>query len=275
MSILVTGATGFIGRHVAQALRLAGRQDVTVASRNGEDVAGYLGCVLDLNTQSPVDSVPERIIHLAWEGLPNYKEIFHVTRNMPRQLHWLEALMKAGVKDITVAGTCFEYGMREGCLSESLTPEPNNPYSLAKDTLRRALRILAKKYCVRLKWARLFYVYGPGQNPLSLIPQLEAAAARGDEKFPMSGGLQVRDYLPVEIAAQKLVGLALQDRAEDIYNICSGQGVRLLDFVQDLIEKRGYSIQLEPGYYPYPDWEPFRFWGDSRRIDNLLTEISF
>ena len=141
-------------------------------------------------------------IHLGWGGLPNYKSLHHFEDQLPAQFKFLKRTIAGGLRTLLVAGTCLEYGMRSGRLSEELEPQPTTPYGFAKDSLRRQLRYLQGVEPFQLVWARLFYLYGPGQAPTSLYPQIAAAATRGDEAFNMSGGEQIRDYLPVETAAR-------------------------------------------------------------------------
>ena len=80
-----------------------------------------------------------------------------------------------GLKDINVIGTCFEYGMQSGSLSENLPSKPVTAYAISKDTLRRFLEELKKNYNFYFKWIRLFYMYGKGQSPKSILPQLDKA----------------------------------------------------------------------------------------------------
>src|SRR5213078_1068962 len=130
----------------------------------------------------------------------------------------LENIIKNGLKNLTVTGTCFEYGMKSGRLSETMMPEPANPYALAKDELRKSLENLQRSESFSLKWIRLFYMYGKGQNTASLMAQLDTAIAKGDKIFNMSGGQQVRDYLPVEKVAEKIVAVSLQEKVTGIIN---------------------------------------------------------
>ena len=74
-----------------------------------------------------------------------------------------------------VTGTCFEYGMQSGYLSEKMITNPGNPYALAKDSLRKFLLSLQREVPFTLQWARLFYMYGSGQNPNSILAQLDNA----------------------------------------------------------------------------------------------------
>ena len=176
-----------------------------------------------------------------------------------------------GLKDLAVTGTCFEYGMQEGGLSEEMITDPANPYGLAKDSLRKFLFELKKQFPFDLKWIRLFYMYGEGQNSNSLLSQLQTALDRGDKEFNMSGGEQERDYSPVEKIARYIVAIALQKDICGIINCCSGQPVKVKHLVQSYLEEHNADIKLNLGYYPYPDYEAMRFWGDNNKLKKILN----
>lgn len=280
-TILVTGATGFIGRHVVLALLRRGVQ-VVVSSAHPERAAAadwfqevrYVP--LNLAELDPGADYytyfgrPDAVIHLAWEGLPNYRGAFHLTDNLPRHRQFLSNLLENGLKDLTVTGTCFEYGMQEGCLDETMECRPDNPYAQAKYALLQYLHEHTAKHSAVFRWLRLFYMYGPGQNEKSLVAQMEQALAAGDEVFNMSGGAQVRDFLPVEQMAEYIVAAALQTRVTGVINCCSGRPVTVRQFVENYLAARGKSIRLNLGYYPYPDYEPMRFWGNGAKLKQCL-----
>jgi nucleoside-diphosphate-sugar epimerase len=280
--ILVTGATGFIGNYLVHALLQAGH--TVIASSASEQHAreqSWFGQVayvpLDLSQYDPATDYfrffgqPDRMIHLAWEGLPNYRSSFHLDTNLPRHIAFLTNLLAHGLRDLTVTGTCLEYGMQEGCLSEDQAVAPANPYAQAKDQLRRQLQQWQAQHPFVMRWVRLFYLYGKGQNPNSLFSQLDKALANQDAVFNMSGGEQVRDYLPVETAAHYLSLIALQDGVTGIVNCCSGEPVTVKKMVDDQLARSGRSISLNLGYYPYPDYEPFRFWGNPSKLKIILS----
>jgi nucleoside-diphosphate-sugar epimerase len=278
--VLVTGATGFIGNHVIERL-LKISQHVIATSAHEEKAKQFdwyskvTYLPLDLNALEANKDYfdyfgkPEVLIHLAWEGLPNYKSSFHVDRILPQQYSFLSNLIQNGLNDLTVTGTCFEYGMRGGCLDESMEPAPANAYAIAKDSLRKALEDLQTLHSLSFKWARLFYMFGKGQNPKSILAQLETAIQNKEEVFNMSGGEQLRDYLPVESVAEYIVEIALQTEVEGIINCCSGFPISIKQIVTDYLRQRGATIKLNLGYYPYPDYEPMEFWGDSRKLRSI------
>ena len=280
--VLVTGASGFIGRYVVRYL-LNGHFHI-IATSADEIKASQLdwyGKVEYIpfdfeNFDQQTDyfrffNEPDLVIHLAWEGLPNYRSAFHTDVNLPRHALFLQNLVEHGLRDLTVTGTCFEYGMQEGCLNENLEPQPGNSYAIAKNELRRELEQLQQRTPFFFKWIRLFYMYGKGQNPNSLLSQLDRALEAGDEVFNMSGGEQVRDFLPVEKVANYIVDIAIQNRIGGIVNCCSGKPVKVKDFVVDYLQQTKRSIRLNLGYYPYPDYEPMSFWGDNTKLKTIVS----
>ncbi len=281
--VLVTGATGFIGNYVIENL-LQQQYNVIASSANIEKArqASWYNLVnyIPLNFKELENNIdyytyfqkPDLMIHLAWEGLPNYNASFHVEENLPNHFLLLKNLVINGLKDITVTGTCLEYGMQEGCLSENLTTMPSNAYAIAKDKLRISLEELQKGSNCIIKWVRLFYMYGKGQNPNSLLSQLDKALANGDSVFNMSGGEQQRDFLPVNDVAKTIINIALQKEVRGIINCCSGQPTSVKAFVENYLKSIDRKIKLNLGYYPYTDYEPMHFWGDNRKLKSTINE---
>ena len=214
-------------------------------------------------------NAPEAVIHLAWEGLPNYTASFHNEVNLQRHIAFLSNLLQNGLANLTVTGTCFEYGMREGQLDESMPSNPANAYAMAKDSLRKSLQELQQKKHFSFKWIRLFYMYGRGQNPKSLLSQLQKALDEKAAVFNMSGGEQLRDYLPVEKVAEYIVKIALQDKVSGIINCCSGKPVSVKQLVQNYLQQQHATIHVNFGYYPYTDYEPMAFWGDDTKFKTV------
>jgi len=281
MKVLVTGATGFIGNYVVKEL-LKRPCQIIASSRNPDKASlckwfsrvQYIPCNLNDTKENLFDFFqrPDLLIHLAWEGLPNYKDLFHMEKNLLLNYQFVKRMIEYGLKSLVVTGTCFEYGTQDGALSETMTTVPDNPYGLAKDTLRKFLEQLQKKIDFEFKWIRLFYMYGKGQDPSSILSQLDKALENGETSFNMSGGEQLRDYLPVERVAEYIVKIATQNKVRGIINCCSGIPISIRKLVESFLEKRQKNIHLNLGYYPYPDYEPMAFWGDASKLKMALEE---
>ena len=280
MKVAVTGATGFIGRHVLSQL-VSHPVNVVAVVRELSPVRSILNDVdvVRMDLDSPPENAfdlmgkPDVLIHLAWGGLPNYRSLHHFEQELPIQYRFLRDLVRSGLPALVVAGTCFEYGMQSGRLSEAMEGHPANPYGLAKDTLRRQLGYLRESQPFALTWARLFYLYGDGQAESSLLPQLKLAVEQRHRVFNMSGGEQLRDYLPVTEVAENLVILA-QNRADmGVLNLCSGKPISVRKLVEQWIEENGWQIKLNLGHHAYPDYEPLAFWGDRGKLDHFLASL--
>lgn len=277
IKVALTGATGFIGRHVLKNLKSRGAEITAVALPGISDLPVLEnGRWVSMDISNPpadafaVLGHPDILIHLAWQGLPNYRSLHHFETELPVQYSFLKQLIVQGLKTLLVTGTCFEYGMQSGPLSADLETKPGNPYGFAKDSLRKQLVFLQKNHPFNLVWSRLFYLFGEGQAESSVLQQLKKAVAAGQPKFNMSGGEQLRDYLPVEEVARLIVGLAFKQQDIGPVNICSGKPVSVRTIVERWIGENQWNIELNLGYYPYPDYEPMAFWGVvSDQIESL------
>ncbi|WP_166222466.1 NAD-dependent epimerase/dehydratase family protein [Pseudomonas atagonensis] len=281
MKVLVTGATGFVGRHLVRAL-LARGCTVRAVARDAQkaadmpwinDVEFLSGDIhaADLNVAALTEGI-DALAHLAWPGLPNYRALFHFEHNLMADYRFIKGAVEAGVKQVLVTGTCFEYGMQSGLLSEQNDAQPANPYGLAKHTLHLFLQNLQQEHPFTLQWARLFYLHGEGQNPSSLLAALDRAIDAGDAMFNMSAGEQLRDFLPIETAAGHLAAILHKRDFDGTINCASGQPVSVRALVEQRLRERGASIELNLGHYPYPSHEPLAFWAVTERLQQLLGE---
>ena len=281
MKIAVTGATGFIGRHVLAELETRSVESIALVRPSSAKVLGhskYSVVQVDLHNPPPntfeLMGCPDVLIHLAWSGLPNYNSLHHFEQELPTQYRFLKNLIESGLQTLVIAGTCFEYGMQSGSLSEGIAVHPTNPYGFAKNALRYQLENLKAAHPFQLAWARLFYLYGEGQPENSLLPQLRRAAEGGDPLFNMSGGEQLRDYLPVAEVARHLVSLALAEKDIGVVNVCSGIPISVRTLVEGWIKQNGWSIRPNFGHYDYPDYESMAFWGDSQKLTSLIGKTT-
>jgi nucleoside-diphosphate-sugar epimerase len=277
VKIAVTGASGFVGRHVMHELARH-KVDVVAVTRDAKrlgDLSGRFSVIeADIGSASQSQLLQlatcDVLIHLAWDGLPHYGSLHHFEIELPKQYQFLKQLIVGGLKTLVIAGTCFEYGLQSGELTEDLVPVPINSYGYAKDSLRRQLEFLLTEHHSNFTWARLFYTYGEGQPATSVYSQLKSAVLRGERQFDMSGGQQLRDYLPVTEVAKYLVALGMLCRPMGIVNICSGRPVSVIRQVEDWIASNNWDIRPNPGVHPYPAYEPMAFWGSNAKLSMAL-----
>jgi nucleoside-diphosphate-sugar epimerase len=266
--IVVSGATGFIGQHLVPLLLNNNYQVVAVARDSNKaakfewyEHVQFIASDFHTDKKKIVVEPGAGLIHLAWKDLPNYNSLFHFEENLPFNYQFIKKLVVSGVSQVLITGTCFEYGFQSGPIASASKTHPNNPYALAKDCLRQQIDFLAKKYSLCFQWARLFYMYGKGQNPNSILAQLDDAIEKGMPFFNMSSGEQLRDYLPIEAVAQQLFEL-YESKKNGTYNICSGNPISIRSLVEKRVEQRCSRIKLNLGHYPYSKYEPMAFWGE-------------
>lgn len=276
--VLVTGATGFVGQHVVNYLQ-KNNLEFICASRTHELYGESPTIFLDLDDPESYRNLLkykfEHVIHLAWSGLPNYLANRHLVKELPNQINFLTWLINKGITNLTVTGTCFEYGMQEGELSESTICEPVTYYGIAKNALRQYLLGMQQFGTVKfnLKWLRLFYVYGPGQAEKSLYSQLKAAITNDEKIFNMSPGDQQRDFIHISNAAKYIVDCTFLNDMQGILNVCSGKPMSVVDFVKQILLEYSSDIKLNLGFYDYPIYEPKCFWGTGR-LESLGLDTS-
>ena len=204
--VLVTGATGFIGRRLvrwlvdAQAQVCAGVAPDETPERVAVLPAQARQQVFDLRDARAVqaavaESAPQVVFHLAAVGVtdPGMNPGLALTVNTGGTLHLLEALKGRDVQRVVLAGTCHEYGAREAV--EGL--DPFNAYAASKVAAWAFGRMYWRAYDLPVVVVRPFQAYGPEQAVRALVPAAIRAALAGED-FPMTLGEQQRDFVYVD-----------------------------------------------------------------------------
>jgi nucleoside-diphosphate-sugar epimerase len=239
---LVTGASGFIGQHV---MRVLSEREIDAHAPRIDlltNAAELAAVVRELR--------PTHLLHLAWYAVP---EKFYTA---PENYDWpgatvaaVRAFAEAGGKRVTVAGTCVEYDTRFGFCTEELTPlAPDTPYGVAKDAARRLVQSYAAASDLSFAWARLFFVYGPGERSARLIPSVIQSLLQGREA-KTTEGKQLRDFMHVRDVAEALVAILLSD-VRGAVNVASGTPVPVRDVVRMIGEQLGAVDRLGIGALP-------------------------
>lgn len=274
MSFLVTGATGFIGTHVVSSALSMGHE-VGVITRTFDKASQQFGDKVKIYTvdelfSGDIDASYEKVIHLAWADVSNYMDESNLRENLLLQTKFIDSLTALGISDITVAGTCLEYGMREGKCSEA-EPAPEfypTAYAKAKNELYSYI-VDKKSPELNFKWLRFFYVYGVGSRPNSLLSLLLKAIENGDKEFNMSKGDQKRDFIHIETLAHNVVACAEQSDIKGIINIGNGKPVSVSEFVESILKIKKSNMKLNKGHYPYAEYEPHEFWADISKLKSV------
>ena len=281
MKIAITGATGFIGQHVRNVLAKTDNDVVLVVryvERVGDKSAREEIVAADLS-QARTDwfelfGRPDVVLHLAWGGLPNYMDCYHVDVELPTQLRFLTALINSGLKKLVVTGTCYEYGISRGALSEDQETNPNTPYGIAKDRLRKELFELRSTQHFDLTWARIFYPYGEGQSESSIYSQLTRAISNNEKEFAIGSGTQMLDFIQVTTVAKALLAFVTEIKGIGLINVGSGDPQTVIEFVERLICRFESNIVPKVGVINDREYESISFWSDNNLLDSLALSFN-
>lgn len=234
MPVLVTGATGFLGRAVVDA----------VARRGSEVVAPGLDRPrVDVTDPAAVDSLvaeagAETLVHAAWYGGDDRIESHRNADWVEHTSRLVESFLRAGGRRVVTLGTCFEYEFVDGPLREAHTPvRPHSAYGRAKAAMAADVASRCLEHGAVPCHARVGFVYGPGERPPRLVPALVASLLAG-RRFATTAGTQRRDYLFVDDVASAVALLAADDVAGAV-NVGSGKAIR----VEALI--RAFATELD------------------------------
>lgn len=232
MKILLTGATGFIGSRVAEQLARGGHE-VYPWPRPWRFPSGHF----------------DACIHLAW--YVEHGKYLHSPLNrqcLQDSLALAHLLIQHDCRRLIAAGTCFE------------TIGHPSLYAECKRTLFHELQ----KLPLELAWMRFFYLYGPGESPRRLVPQVITSLLRG-ESVPLTLGEQVRDFLHVADVAGAVCAIA-QSKLTGALDIGSGEPVTVRELAETIGRIIGRTDLLVFGARPYPPDEPMRIVANNERL---------
>lgn len=280
MKVLLTGATGFIGSHVARLLVSEGEQVTAVIKPSSHrwriaDVVDSMRVIdCDISDTRYLESrlrqdVPDVCVHLAWHGWsgPSATATDNLS-SFAASVELLRVLQEVGCRRFVGVGTCFEYDITGGTLSESTPTRPTDLYGACKHSLFRAAETLSPITGMEVAWARVFLVYGPYDDERRLVPSLALSLIR-NEVARTTPGQQVRDVLHVEDAASAIWTVARSSYTGPI-NVASGQPVKVVDLARHLAAVIGRPDLLRVGALPYRASEPPMLVADTRVLRETI-----
>lgn len=274
-TILVTGANGYIGRHVVNRLLLDPQWQVLaadVANTGIDPRATYIQedifCGAD-DLYARLGS-PDVCIHLAWRDGFNHKSEYHI-QSIPLHFQFIKSLVEGGLQHLAVMGSMHEVGYHEGAIAETTPCNPSSYYGIAKNTLRQISAIYAAEKKITWQWLRGYYIYGDDLKNHSVFTKLSEAAARGDKKFPFTSGKNQYDFQSIESLAAQIAAAVSQTEVTGVIECCSGVGVALKDKVEEYIAANGFAIALKYGAFPDRPYDSPGVWGDATKIRKIMA----
>lgn len=254
--VLVTGATGFVGRQILATLMKSG-VDLRLVVRAGSEKRLPMACEAEILSTADLFKESSEwwatscqgvniVIHAAW-----YAETGEYMLS-PKNLDCLAGTLQlaagcvqARVQRLICIGSCSEYDMNAGYLSVDTPLRPTTPYGGAKAAAFLALSTLLPQQGISFAWARLFYLYGEGEDARRLVPYLHSRLAAG-EPAELTSGSQIRDYLDVADAGAEIARLALGP-ANGAFNICSGVAQTVRELAERIADEYGRRDLLRFG----------------------------
>lgn len=259
-TVLLTGATGFVGRQVLRALQ-ARSSDLRLVVREGTalppETAGPAIEVIetpDMFAESRewwtrACAGVDTVIHVAWYAEPG--QYLHSPKNLDclaGTLALARACVGSGVRRFVGVGTCFEYDLSQGYLSVDTPLQPTTAYAGAKAAAFLALEHYFPGCGVEFAWCRLFYLYGEGEDSRRLVPYVRERLEAG-EVANLTSGEQIRDFMNVERAGRMIAEVAGSDRNGPV-NICSSIPVTVRELVERIADEYGRRDLLRFGVRP-------------------------
>ena len=248
--VLVTGARGFVGRPVTAALAAAGLEVHGTSLGATGSVPGVVAMhqvdLLDAVASRRLISAirPNALVHLAWCAKPpSYWSDLDNVRWTAASLELLRAFADAGGTRVVAVGTCAEYDWSAGHCDERTTPiAPSTLYGASKAALGTLLQAFSREARISAAWARLFFMFGPGDSPARLVPTIVSRLQAGLPAHCTSGS-HIRDFLFVDDVADALVAL-LKSPVVGAINVASGVPTSVGSLAATVAEKTGRSDLL-------------------------------
>ncbi len=253
--VLITGGTGFIGRHVTAEFLRRG-YDVTVISKESKlpEQPGLNSVNLDLLNENAVCDFMaknrfEQMLHLAWYIGPKC-HIDNINFSwLQASVNLLRAFAQNGGRKFLGAGTVSEYDFSHGWLREDQTPLDNpSLHGQCKAALYRTADVFCHQNGIDFKWARMFNLYGPYERPVRLMPSVINAMLKGED-VKVSDCRKFQDYLHVSDTARGVADL-FESNFSGAVNICSASPVCLRKIVETIAELTAFKGKILWGAIP-------------------------
>lgn len=275
--VLVTGAAGYIGRHVVNQLLTLGH-DVIASDLNfnGVDERAQRCSVPIFSGAEDIYQQlgePDAVIHMAWRNGFVHNSPTHMA-DLSNHVVFCQNLMAGGLPMLSVMGTMHEVGYWEGAIDENTPCNPLSQYGVAKNAMRQSLILSAKNSNCKLHWLRAYYITGDDLRGSSIFGKITAAAAEGKKEFPFTTGKNLYDFIDVDELARMIAIASVQEEVTGIINVCTGKPMSLAERVEKFIADHGFDIKLKYGAFPDRPYDSPGVWGDTKKIRQIMSNCS-
>ena len=263
--ILLTGATGFVGRQVLSDI-IDRSLDCIVVCRNKEKIDSKYrkkinkiiisNNIFTENKEWWISNLKgvDIVIHIAWYVEPGkYLESEKNLECLIGSLNLAYAANECKISKFVGIGTCFEYDFNNFKIDTNRDLNPKNLYSKCKVSLFKILTSFFENK-IDFLWCRLFYLYGEGESEKRFYPYLKNKM-KNNETAELSDGSQVRDFMNVKDASKIILGASLGSNYGP-FNVCSGNEITLKNFAYQIADKYGNRALLNFGARPNNDLDP-------------------
>ncbi|WP_277668752.1 NAD(P)-dependent oxidoreductase [Caproiciproducens galactitolivorans] len=272
--VLVTGAGGYIGRHVVSALLDMGAEvlaadfvadgiDCRAKTIQADIFSGSKTIYEDLGS-------PDVCVHMAWKDGFVHNSDAHMGY-LSKHYEFIHNMTDGGLKQIAIMGTMHEVGYYEGAIDENTPCNPVSMYGIAKDALRRSTYQMLKDKDVVWQWLRAYYIYGDDERNHSIFSKIIQAEKAGQTEFPFNTGKNKYDFITVEELAKMIATCAMQTAVAGIINCCTGKPVSLAEKVENFLQEHHYKIKLKYGAFPDRPYDSPAIWGDDTKIRAIMS----
>ena len=273
MNIIVTGANGYIGKHVVSCLKDRNHHVYALDWKFDEMLDGveYTTCDIFNDDLSDIVKKSDACIHLAYRDGFRHMSSAHM-EDLNKHVSFIENMCKYGLKQLLVLGSMHEVGYFEGAIDENTPCNPLTYYGIAKNTLRQVTSIMCRQYDCVWQWVRAFYITGDETRGSNVFTKITQAYNDGKKEFPLNSGKNLYDFIDINQLAYQIARVIEQKEVDGIINCCSGKPVSLLDKIQDFIKEKNYDIKLNIGAFPDRPYDSPGIWGDNTKIKKILGE---